>query len=124
MRKDIVRIQEELNSLGYRTEMFDALNRTVVSFDYTIETGPHKGMKVTVGLSLQETGYPEYPPHWIHVTPPLNDRRGGAVQQHSDPQGREWLAMSRPPGVLWDQLPTKHMNAYIEEHLRRIWMDA
>ena len=34
------------------------------------------------------------------------------------------LAMSRPPGSVWDQLPTKHMYAYINEHLRGIWKDA
>lgn len=81
-------------------------------------------MQVTVGVSFQEEGYPEYPPHWVHVTPPIQDGKAGVVQEYSDPGGRTWIAMSRPPGDLWDKLPTKHMYAYIGEHLRRIWKDT
>ena len=77
-----------------------------------------------VGVSFQEEGYPDYPPHWIHVTPPLDDGRGGTTQEHTDAQGRSWLAMSRPPGPVWDDLPTKHMSAFIREHLRKIWKDV
>lgn len=79
---------------------------------------------MTVGVSFQEEGYPEYPPHWIHVTPPLDDERGGSVENHTDDQGRAWLAMSRPPAEVWDRLPTKHMSAFISEHLRKIWADV
>ena len=78
---------------------------------------------MAVGVSFQEEGYPEYPPHWIHVSPPLDDQKGGVVENHTDSQGRMWLAMSRPPGDLWDRLPTKHMSSFISEHLRRIWKD-
>ena len=78
---------------------------------------------VTVGLSFQEEGYPEYPPHWIHVTPPLRDGRGSTEEPYTDQQGRAWLAMSRPPGEVWDRLPTKHMTAFMNEHLRKIWKD-
>ncbi len=77
-----------------------------------------------MGLSFQEDSYPDYPPHWIHITPPLNDGKGGSVQTYTDDQGREWLAMSRPPGEVWDRLPTKHMDFFIKEHLRRIWMSV
>ena len=31
--------------------------------------------------------------------------------------------MSRPPGEVWDRLPTKHMTAFMNEHLRKIWKD-
>ena len=95
-----------------------------MSFDYEIETGSHMGTTVVIGVSFQEADYPNYPPHWIHVTPPIDDGRGGAVETYSDEQGRVWLAMSRPPGDLWDQLPTKHMRAFVREHLRRIWKDV
>ena len=50
-------------------------------------------------------------------------REGGAVESYTDSQDRQWLAMSRPPGELWDRLPTKHMASFISEHLRRIWKD-
>ena len=110
--------------MGYRTSVFDTPYGSAVSFEYTIQTGSHKGKQVTLGVSFQESGYPEYPPHWIHVHPPIADGKGGAVTQYSDVQGRAWLAMSRPPGDMWDRLPTKHMRVYIDEHLRRIWKDV
>ena len=93
-----------------------------MSFDYIIEIGRLQGRQVTVGVSFQESNYPEYPPHWVHVTPPLDDGKGG--REYSDKSGRPWLAMSRPPGEIWDRLRTKHMDFYIREHLRRIWKDV
>lgn len=123
MSDSIQRVQAELASLGYHTSVFDSPQGKVVTFDYTIETGCHKGKPVTVGVSFQESGYPEYPPHWVHVTPPIDDGKGGPVQEYVDESGRSWIAMSRPPGEIWDRLPTKHMNLYIREHLRRIWKD-
>ena len=123
MSASINRVQAELISLGYETWCFSSSQGQVVAFDYAIETGSHKGETVTVGISFQEDGYPEYPPHWIHVTPPISDGRGGSVQHYNDAEGRSWIAMSRPPGAIWDRLPTKTMRVYIDEHLRRIWAD-
>lgn len=123
MSDDINRIKAELEALGYKTSWSDGPRGKVVSFDYTIETGSHKGKQVSVGVSFQEAGYPDYPPHWIHITPPIDDGRGGVVERYNA-NGREWLAMSRPPGDIWDQLLTKHMGTYISEHLRRIWKDV
>ena len=117
------RVREELGSLGYETQTFDSAMGIVVAFNYTIETGSHKETLVLVGVSFQEEGYPEYPPHWIHVSPPIADGRGGLAQTY-EMSGCQWLAMSRPPGRLWDQLPTKHMYGYINEHLRKIWKDV
>ena len=124
MSTSINRVQAELEALGFRTEVFATPRRTVVSFDYVIEVGTRKGQKITVGLGFLEEGYPEYPPHWVYVTPPLSDGKGGTVEEFHDDQGRTWIAMSRPPGDVWDHLPTKHMDGYIKEHLRRIWVDA
>jgi len=124
MSSSIDRVRGELQSLGYLTDEFDSQQGRVVSFNYTIEAGSQKGKHIQVGVSFQEEGYPEYPPHWVHVSPPIEDGRGGSTQKYLDAQGREWIAMSRPPGDLWDRLPTKHMSAYIREHLRRIWKDT
>ena len=118
------KIRTELESFGYSTSVFESPMGTVVSFDYTIEAGSHKNESVTVGVSFQEDAYPEYPPHWIHVTPPLEDGRAGSARQYTDDLGRLWHAMSRPPGELWDRLRTKHMGFFISEHLRRIWMEV
>ena len=117
------RIRAELEGIGYKTSAFEWSRGVVVSFDYTIEIGSHRGRTIKLGVSFQETGYPEYPPHWIHVSPEISDGKGGAIESHTDPEGRKWIAMSRPPGALWDQLPTKHMGAFMNEHVRRIWKD-
>lgn len=118
------RVNAELESMGYQTREFDSPYGRVVAFQYTIEVGSHMGKEVSVGVSFQEEGYPEYPPHWVHVSPPLGDGKGESIRNYKCPEGREWLAMSRPPGDIWDRLPTKHMGAYITEHLRRIWSDV
>ena len=72
---------------------------------------------------MQEEGYPEYPPHWIHISPPYDDQLGGATNLYSgcDPEGvtQEWLALSRPPGEMWDRLVTKHMKSYLDSHITR-----
>lgn len=122
MSSSIDRARGELELLGYETHQFDSPQGSVVSFPYTIETGSHEGRQVRVGIGFQEEGYPEYPPHWIHVSPPIEDGKGGAHSYRSE--GREWIVMSRPPGDFWDNLPTKHMDAYVREHLRRIWKDV
>lgn len=124
MSDSVDRVRKELDSLGHTTCVFDSPYGTVVCFDYTIETGSHKGEDVYVGLSFQEEGYPEYPPHWVHITPHIPDGKDGVTHGYSDIEGREWLAMSRPPGPMWDRLPTKHMASYKTEHLRRIWKDV
>lgn len=123
MSESINRVQRELESLDLSAHQFDSPQGKVVAFLYTVEVGTHKGEEVLVGLSFQEEGYPEYPPHWIHVSPPLDDGRGGSKNNYES-DGRTWLAMSRPPGALWDRLPTKHMRTFITEHLRKIWMDV
>ena len=122
MFDNIHRIKGELESLGYETSLSDSLQGEVISFLYTVKTGSYKGKQFTLGISMQgsET-YPEYPPHWIHLSPPIDDGKGGAVEKYDDANEREWVAMSRPPGDMWDQLPTKHMSAYLNEHIRRFW---
>ena len=121
MSSNISQIKKELESLGYETRLSDSPQGKVVSFSYTVETGSHKGKQVRLGISLHGSeAYPEYPPHWIHLTPPIDDGRGGVAERYSA-NGQEWIALSRPPGEIWDQLPTKHMSAYLNEHLRRFW---
>ena len=121
MSDNITQIKAELDSLGYDTSMSDSPYGTVVSFLYTVEVGSHKGQQMRLGISMHGSQrYPEYPPHWIHVTPPIDDGKGGAVKKYHE-NGREWVALSRPPGDMWDELPTKHMGPYLSEHLRHFW---
>ena len=122
MSDNIDRIKKELESLNYKICLSDSPQGKVVSFTYTVEAGSYKGERVKLGISMQgQEHYPEYPPHWIHVSPPIDDGKGGVVEKYSDDSGEEWVAMSRPPGEVWDQLPTKHMLGYLNEHLRRFW---
>ena len=93
----------------------------LITFDYVIETGSLRGQSVTIGIYPQDGNFPEHPPHWVHVTPPIDDGRGGSTARYRDSQDREWLILSRPPEDIWDQLPEKHMRYYISEHLGRIW---
>ena len=120
MSDSINQIRKELESLGYETSQWNSSQGTVVCFPYTVETGSYKGTQVMLGISMQGSEpYPEYPPHWIHLSPPIDDGRGGVVEKYSDANGWEWSALSRPPGEIWDQLRTKHMYAYLSEHMRR-----
>ena len=124
MPSNVDTVKSELSDLGYETKVIESPNgRTIVSFPYTIEMGPHKGTHVVAGVAFHpgEEGYPEYPPHWVCVTPPLNDGKGGAVEDFQDDQGRKWLAMSRPPKDIWDKLTPRDMKGYIREHLSRVW---
>lgn len=123
MSSNIDRIRSELDGLGYKTKLRESPKGKVVSFEYRVEVGTHKGSTFVVGLSFQgQEEYPEYPPHWIHITPPIDDGKGGVIERYVA-DGREWMAMSRPPGALWDDLPTKHMYNYLMDHLRRIWSE-
>ena len=105
MSNSLDKIQRELESFERKTQRFDSPIGVVVAFKYVIESGSHKGEPVTVGVSLQEDGYPEYPPHWIHISPPLSDGKGGSVQRY-EVESREWLAMSRPPLAGIDYSPS------------------
>lgn len=123
MSQSVDRVRAELEALGRKTIEFDSPRGRVIAFDYKIQAGSHKGEIVRVGISFQEEGYPEYPPRWVHVSPPIDDGKGGAVGSCSV-DGSGWIAMSRPPGDFWDQLPAKHMGAYMAAHLSRIWSDV
>ena len=122
MVDNVERISSELESLGFSTEVTDSPKGKVVSFDYEVDVGSRQGTTVRVGLSMQgKEPYPEYPPHWVHVSPPIDDGRGGVVEEYADDQGQHWSVLSRPPGPLWDRLLTKHISGYISDHLRRFW---
>lgn len=123
MEDSIQRIQNELEGLGYVPVVTDWPKGKAIRFQYTIPAGSHAGKTVYVAVSA-DSAYPEYPPHWVLISPPINDGRGGAYESYTDDDGREWLAMSRPPDDIWDRLATKHMSRYISEHLNRIWKDV
>ena len=120
MSKDVEKIQAELGDLGYYTEVRDSKQGMVVEFDYKVETGTRRGELFRIGISMHKGVYPEYPPHWIHVSPPVSDGLAGR-KPYQTGDGREWVAMSRPPSDLWDGLLRKDMKNYLEGHMRRFW---
>ncbi len=123
MYSNIDRIRAQLDALDYKTTIVESPRGQVVSFEYRVEAGTHKGKTFVLGLSFQGTEeYPEYPPHWIHISPPVDDQKGGVVERY-EVDGRQWVAMSRPPGEVWDDMPTKHMQNYLTEHVRRLWSE-
>ena len=123
MSKDVENIRAELEVLGYDTAVRDSGQGTVVEFDYEVETGTKRGNLFRIGISMHKGTYPEYPPHWIHVSPPVSDGLTGGVQPYQTNDGRQWVAMSRPPSDLWDRLPNKDkdMRNYLQGHVRRFW---
>ena len=123
MSKDVEKIRAQLEDLGYDTAVRDSGQGMVVEFDYKVETGTKRGDSFRIGISMHKGVYPEYPPHWIHVSPPVSDGLAGGVNPYQTGDGQEWVAMSRPPSDLWDglPLPKKDMKNYLEGHMRRFW---
>ena len=112
-----------MQDLGYETEVRNSSQGMVVEFDYKVETGTNRGGLFRIGISMHKGVYPEYPPHWIHISPPVSDGQPRGVKPYQTDDGRQWVAMSRPPGDLWDRLPNedKDMKNYLQEHMRRFW---
>ena len=121
MKESLDKIEQELQLCGYTTYRQQTPQGEVVAFLYKVEVGSQKGNVVHLGFSMSEVHYPDYPPHWIHVHPPVNDGQGGAINQYQDNNGRDWSALSRPGADVWDNAKTKHMSVYMQEHVRRFW---
>ena len=124
MDDNVQRIYDELLDIGRRPTVAETSKGQVVTFPYRIPSGTRKGEQVTIGISRPDGQYPEYPPHWVHISPPISDGRGGAIESYTDANGQHWLAMSRPPQDIWDRMANKNMGAFITEHLARIWKDV
>lgn len=125
------RIKQELQSLGYVPviENHDGYANVVV-IEYKVRNGRFRGNDVRFGISM-DAGivWPEYPPHFVHVSPVPPDirdpRDGGGVHKEysalgADGKEHSWIAFSRPPGPFWDALPAKGITGYME-HVARFW---
>ena len=119
-------MRAELEACGLDTYVVDGAKVEVVAFRYKPANGRYAGQTFDIGLSLQEADYPEFAPHWIHVTPPIEERHGRAGMNYDDTRGRQWVAFSRPPADFWDSLPLekKNMTTFLSLHIRRFWRDA
>lgn len=124
MDENTQRIRAELEEFPLATAMHTSHRGPVIDFDYVVESGKFKGRTFRLGIGTGDApdgAYPEYPPHWLHVHPPVEVPGGGAVEPYEDDRGRKWVALSRPPGALWDELPSKNMTHYLREHVRQFW---
>ena len=124
MNSALRQVQEELEECDLTTYLVEGAPDEIVAFSYNVPTGRYRGTTVDVGFSMQELNYPEFAPHWIHVTPEIEDRAGAPGRRFNDSRGRQWVGFSRPPSDFWDNAPTKHMSIFLREHLRRFWRNA
>ena len=124
MNDALRRIQDELEELGLKTYVVEGAPEDVVAFTYVPEKGRYATSEFEVGLSFQEIDYPEFAPHWIHVSPEIEERHGPPGKRYSDGEGRTWVAFSRPPTDFWDDSPIKNMSQFVTLHLRRFWREA
>ena len=116
-------IQAELEELGHSTYRFTSkfTGNGVVAFRYVVDIGRFRRQEYDIGFSMQQEGYPTYPPHWIHIHPPLDGEIKGR-HEDSDDEGRPWISLSRPPSPeVWDQIAVKNMRTYLAEHIRGFW---
>lgn len=121
------RIQQELLALGFDPRVVEsrdsvAGDQQVVAFVYNVPVGRFRGEQFMVGVSTrcEAVGYPEVPPHWIFISPPIADTHDGANHGVAKFDGRDWVMLSRPPGAFWDRVGQKGMRAYID-HLNKVW---
>lgn len=117
-------IAGELSRLGFDSEALEINGlggNRAIAFKYTVETGRFKGSVFKVGVAFQESGYPEYPPHFVWVAGLANAR----LPEHSTRQygGDRWAAFSVPPSDFWDRLSSsqKNMKTYLNKHFVRFW---
>lgn len=120
---DIERVCEELNQLGYAPERMQPPGAPceLVVVDYRVMVSPRTGQEFRMGIGFSDTGYPEYPPHFICIET-LNDPK---IPVHSTfiHNGAEWKVFSAPPQDIWDALGTseKNMKNYFQSHIHRFW---
>ena len=110
-------IEFELQELGFSTNRFNSPHGEVVAISHVIDVGRLAGTSCQIGVSMQEQGFPVYAPHWIHIAPPIVDKKGSG-QNYTNEHGTPWVAFSRPPKY-WDNLPNKNMKTFLDEHVRR-----
>ena len=115
---------QELRELGFDSRVVtssDFSHGPGVVFDYEVRNGRYSGRTFTIGVSFQENGYPEYPPHFVHIA----DIEAAKLTRHAEHryEGRSWWVFSVPPNDFWDRLSPneKNMRTYVLRHLARVW---
>ena len=114
-------IDRELRELGIESRVvrWNGTGGEAVIFPFEVLSGRFRDTTFDVGLSFQESAYPEYPPHFIHV----RGLDATSKTRHSEHEfeGALWWTFSAPPSNFWDTLEPsqKNMRTYIWRHLLR-----
>ena len=114
----------ELRELGTEAEIVEIQGfpaSQAVVLGYRVQSGRYQRQQFQIAISFQEEGYPEYPPHFLHVRS-LPDSSLPLYRKHQH-DGSEWSAFSVPPSDFWDGLPPqlKNMKTYFHRHMARVW---
>ena len=116
-------IKTQLEQLNYKPKIKSSQfnNKDVLVFNYDVVSGQHKDKTFKIGISMQEEGYPEYPPHFIHIYNIQNTNL--TIHNQYTENGGTWKVFSVPPSDIWDKLRVeeKNMKTFLHTHLVRIW---
>ena len=115
------RVAQELRELNFVPRIVEFSSGQAVVIDVPVEYGRYKGHTLAVGFSFQESAYPEYPPHFVHLKSSVSTDRLTRHSEH-DFEGERWFAYSLPPSDFWDRLDSsqKNMKTYVRRHLLRV----
>ena len=119
---EIEAVIRELDELGLNPQRMSLpFGGEAVALDYCVPTGRYRGKPYRIAVSFQESAYPEYPPHFLHVCD-LEQSTLTPYRRYSH-DGATWSMFSVPPGDFWDRLPPdqKTMKTYFNRHIQRVW---
>ena len=121
VRSELQDINPEFFPEVVRFPEFGVNSGDAVAIKYAVKVGRRKGETFRIAISFQESGYPEYPPHFVHVAD-LHDSKLTVNREHQF-DGVQWKAFSAPPSDFWDGLPPseKNMRTYMCRHMLRFW---
>ncbi len=118
---EIESVCRELHALGMQPAVMQTPMGSAVTVEYFVPTGRYRGQSFRIAVSFQETNYPEYPPHFLHIrTLPESTL---TPYRRYEQDAETWSMFSVPPGDFWDRLPpeAKTMKTYFNRHVPRIW---
>lgn len=120
------KVATELRECGFAPRVVTTsefgVNNVVIIPSYHVTTGRFKNQYFDIAIGFQESGYPQYPPHFIYVaglTDPKFPVHGSPFRYNN----ANWCAFSVPPNDFWDSLQSsmKNMKTYVNRHLTRFW---
>ena len=122
--QNLVQLRDALSEIVGVTdlEICTWRNRRVLRARVRINVGEYARSIQGVGWSFPDDTqpFPEYAPHWFHVTGNYDDGKGGACEKDYDENGQLWLAWSRPIGPSWVD-PYRTPKKLLRSTVARFW---